>query len=89
MFSFLSPSVKRGDARQRRLVQVGISLAAALYALRPWMSVRLSELRSDERGLTTVEYVALGALVIVAAGAVGATIVTFIQARGAQITSTP
>jgi Flp pilus assembly pilin Flp len=89
MFSFLSPSVERGVPRQGRLVHVATLLGAALYALRPWMAARLSDARSDERGLTTVEYVALGALVIVAAGAVGATIVTFIQARGAQITSTP
>ncbi len=67
----------------------GVAARMAVLTILAWARARAEDARSDERGLTTAEYCALGAVVVVAAGVLGVAIASFISSRGSTITSTP
>lgn len=85
MITFVGPRLRF----RHRLDHLAVAIKNLIHSTRAWISARLETAQHDERGLTTVEYVALGAVVVVAAGVVGGVIAAFISSRGAQITNTP
>jgi hypothetical protein len=84
MLAFVGPRIRL----RYRLDHLAVAATNRFQSTKAWLRGRLEAVHSDERGLTTAEYVALGAVVVVAAGAVGAVIANFIASRGAQITGT-
>jgi hypothetical protein len=82
MFMFVTATPSRiRSAGLRAAVRVRTTISA--------VRARLAATLADEAGLTTAEYVALGAVVVVAAGGVGALIAAFLNAKAGQIIGTP
>lgn len=73
----------------RRCQLLWLHLFVGLRSITEWASARRRMAMADERGLTALEYVALGAVVVVAAGAVGALVAAFLHAKAGQIIGTP
>lgn len=82
----LAPPTSRTDTLLLR--QFCRARAAMCWAR--WAGLeRLESTQADERGLTTAEYVVLGAFVVVAAAVIGTALYSFLQSRAGIITNTP
>ena len=75
--------------RQLRVRHSLILVWTAVATVQTLLATRMARARGDERGLTTAEYVGLGALVVVAAGVVGTLVAAFVNAKAGQIVGTP
>ena len=75
--------------RQHRGRHVLVVVWTAALTIQTALATAMARARSDEGGLTTAEYVGLGALVVVAAGVVGTLVAAFVNAKAGQIVGTP
>ena len=66
MITFVGPRLRF----RHRLDHLAVAIKNLIHSTRAWISARFESAQHDERGLTTAEYVALGAVVVVAAGVV-------------------
>ncbi len=73
------------QALDRAAVRARMTLATVVA----WLRSRLETIRSDDRGLEVAEYVLLGAVIIVAAGAIATGIAAWLQSHANKITTTP
>ena len=71
------------------LERAALRARMTLATIVAWLRARVETIRSDDRGLEVAEYVLLGALVIVAASAIGGAIVIWLQNHANTITNTP
>lgn len=86
MFVFV---ISTRDRARTAVLRASASARMALASLVGWVRIHREMALADERGLTAAEYVVLGAVVVVAAGAVGTLIAAFLRAKTGQIIGTP